>query len=286
MPPGRAADEAGMGSVLGNAVGGAARLGEAAIGRLGGVWPAVAQGRVVDETGHRAWPLPREPWVMAQTWSDLLFAHWPVPSRVLRPLVPEPLPIDTFDGTGWLAITPFEISGLRLRGTAPVPRLSRFPELNVRTYTSFGGKPGIWFFSLDAGSAAAVLAARRTYRLPYHRADMTIARSNQRIRYCSARQSSDATLAVDYAPAGTARPPAPGTLEHWLAERYCLYTLDEQRRVMRAEIHHPPWPLQPATAAFEANTMAPPGIDLPAREPLPHFARRQDVVIWPLRPAR
>jgi uncharacterized protein YqjF (DUF2071 family) len=275
-------------ALVGKAVSGAAEVGEAAFGGLAAQWPAVRQGRVVTETEHRPWPLPTQPWTMAQTWVDLLFAHWPVAEDALRPLVPEPLTIDTFDGTAWLGVTPFEVSGLRLRGTPPLPRLSRFPELNVRTYASFGGKPGIWFFSLDAGSAPAVAGARRTYRLPYHRADMTIDRSEQRIRYESIRTSSDglpAELRVDYAPTGAPWRAEAGALEHWLAERYCLYTLDGRQRPMRAEIHHPPWPLQPATATFEANTMPPPGIELLAQEPLLHFARRQDVVIWPLRPA-
>jgi uncharacterized protein YqjF (DUF2071 family) len=277
-----------MTALLGRALGGAAALGEAAIGGVAPVWPAVAQGRVMSETAHRPWPLPSEPWTMAQTWGDLLFAHWPVPERMLRPLVPEPLAIDTFDGVAWLGITPFEVSGLRLRGTVPLPRLSRFPEVNVRTYASFGGKPGIWFFSLDAGRASAVAGARATYRLPYYRAAMTIGRSNQAICYRSSRRSPGATLAelaVEYAPAAAPRPAPAGTLEHWLVERYCLYTLDRRGRVMRAEIHHPPWPLQPATATFEANTMAPEGIVVPAQVPLLHFARRQYVVIWPLRTA-
>src|ERR671937_491659 len=96
------------------------------------------------ETAHRPWPLPRGPWVMFQTWNDLLFAHWPVRAEALERVVPAQIPIDTFDGSAWLGITPFEVSGLRLRCTPPLPRLSRFPELNVRTYTSLGGKPGIW----------------------------------------------------------------------------------------------------------------------------------------------
>jgi uncharacterized protein len=269
--------------VLTSALGRAAALGETALGRLSPVWPAVAQGRVVADAAHRPWPMPPGSWVMAQTWEDLLFAHWPVPASALRPLVPEPLPIDTFEGSAWLAVTPFEITGLRLRGTPPAPWVSRFPELNVRTYTSFGGKPGIWFFSLDAARAAAVAAARRLYRLPYHHADMTIARPDGRVVYRSLRITGPpAMLEAEYGPTGAARPPAAGTLEHWLTERYCLYTLDGRRRVMRAEIHHPPWPLQPATAAVAANTMAPAGVELPAQEPLLHFSRRQDVVIWPL----
>ena len=258
-----------------------AGLGEAALAPLARVSRDVAQGRVVAETAHRPWPVPPGPWLMAQSWTDLLFAHWPVPESALRALVPEPLALDTFDGTAWLGITPFEVRGLRLRGTAPLPLVSRFPELNVRTYVSYGDRPGIWFFSLDAASAAAVATARRTYRLPYHHARMSISRADGRIDYRSARSSGDEELDATYAPAGPVRKPAAGTLEHWLTERYCLYALDSRRRLLRAEIHHPPWPLQPATATFGVNTMAPAGIALPAREPLLHYARRQDVVIWP-----
>jgi len=221
---------------------------------------------------------------MAQTWGDLLFAHWTVPAGALRALVPEPLTIDRFDGTAWLAITPFEVSSLRLRGTPPLPWLSRFPELNVRTYVSLGGKPGIWFFSLDAARALAVAAARRTYRLPYFHARMTIARQGTRLHYRSRRCSSERQLVVDYAPTGRVRATVPGTLEHWLTERYCLYTADKRQGVMRAEIHHPPWPLQPASAEIATNTMAPGSIAL-VDAPLLHFANRQDVVIWPPRPA-
>jgi uncharacterized protein YqjF (DUF2071 family) len=271
--------------LLGQAVGGAADLGEAAVG---GLTPSVSQGRVVTEAAHRPWPLPPGRWMMAQTWEDLLFAHWRVPELALRQLVPQPIAIDTFDGSAWLGITPFEVTGLRLRGTVPLPRLSRFPELNVRTYVSFGDKPGIWFFSLDAGNAAAVIGARSSYRLPYHDADMTIERADAAIRYHSTRTSAGAPAAeleVEYAPAGSAQPPAAGTLEHWLTERYCLYTLEEPDRVRRAEIHHPPWPLQQATATISTNTMAPDSVELPAEEPLLHFARRQDVIIWPLRAA-
>src|SRR4051794_20636471 len=218
---------------------------------------------------------------MAQTWEDLLFAHWPLPAGELASFLPAPLELDTFDGSAWLGITPFEVSGLRLRGTPPVPGVSRFPELNVRTYTTLDGKPGIWFFSLDAGSAAAVAGARLSYRLPYFHARMAIERPAGGVRYRSVRGGK--RLQAHYAPTGPAAAAAPGTLEHWLAERYCLYAFD-RGRILRAEIHHPPWPLQPATASFAANTMAP--VALPAREPLLHFARRQDVVIWPPRRVR
>lgn len=98
--------------------------------------------------------------------------------------------------------------------------------------------------------------------------------------------SSDAEpaeLAGRYRPTGPEAPPPPGSLAHWLTECYCLYTLDQHGDVLRADIHHPPWPLRPAEASFEHNTMAAPyGLDLDAPPELLHFARRQDVLIWPL----
>jgi len=198
--------------------------------------------------------------------------------------VPPSLPLDTFDGRAWIGVTPFEVSGLRARGTPPLPGVSRFAETNVRTYTTVGGRPGIYFLSLDAASRLAVAGARRAYRLPYHHAAMTIERAAGGIVYRTRRVGGEAELAVSYRPTGAVFTARPGTLEHFLTERYCLYALDERHRVLRADIHHPPWPLQPAEAAFERNTMtAPYGIELPAREPLLHFAGRQDVVIWPLR---
>jgi uncharacterized protein YqjF (DUF2071 family) len=239
--------------------------------------------RVVD---HRPWPLPSRPWLMGQTWRDLLFAHWPVAPEVLRAVLPPGVEPDVFDGTGWLSVTPFEVTGLRLHGTLPPPLLSRFGEVNVRTYVTFGGRPGIWFLSLDAASRLAVAGARRVYRLPYFHAEIRVERAGGAVQYTSRRVSSDgppAELAMRYAPAGAVFNARPGTLDYFLVERYCLYTLDDRRRLMRAEIHHGPWPLQPATATVRRLTMAQPyGIALPSAPPMLHFAARQDVVIWPL----
>jgi uncharacterized protein len=245
------------------------------------------QGAVLRERAHRPWPPPREPWLMAQTWEDLLFAHWPVPPERLRPLLPDAIPLDVREGSAWIGVTPFRVSAFRLRGMPHLPGITAFLELNVRTYTTIDGKPGIWFMSLDATSALAVLGARRTYRLPYFRARMECSERAGWIEYGSRRASSDgerAELAGRYRPTGPAAPAPPGSLAHWLTERYCLYTLDEHGDVMRADIHHPPWPLRPAEASFELNTMARPyGLELDAPPALLHFARRQDVVIWPLR---
>src|SRR3954466_16148237 len=141
------------------------------------------QRAVLRETAHRPWPLPERPWLMGQTWHDLLFAHWSVPEQVIGRLLPPPLTPQLRDGCAWLGITPFLVSGLRLRGTPPLPWLSRFPELNVRTYVEVDGKPGIYFLSLDAARRAAVLAARRSYRLPYFHSRIRADRVGARVVY-------------------------------------------------------------------------------------------------------
>ncbi len=224
---------------------------------------------------------------MAQTWEDLLFAHWPVQPERLRPLLPEAVPLDVREGSAWVGVTPFRVGAFRLRGVPHVPGITAFPELNVRTYTTIDGKPGIWFMSLDAASALAVAGARRAYRLPYFRARMECRESGSWIEYRSRRVSSDgepAEFAGRYWATGPESSPVPGSLEHWLTERYCLYTLDERGELLRADIHHPPWPLRAAEAGFELNTMAEPyGLELDSPPALLHFARRQDVLIWGLR---
>ena len=241
----------------------------------------------LQEAAHRPWPLPAGPWVMAQSWHDLLFAHWPVEAAALRPLVPSDLQIDTFDGRAWLAVVPFRMSGVRLRGIPPVPWLSAFPELNVRTYVTGGEKPGVWFFSLDAGNPLAVAIARAWFHLPYFKARMSCEDREGWIHYHSERTHRGAPvglLQARYRPVAEVVSAQPGTLEHFLTERYCLYTTDGRGRIIRGDIHHQPWPLQRAEAEFARNSMTESLAISLTSPPLLHFARRQDVVVWPPKP--
>jgi uncharacterized protein len=223
--------------------------------------------------------------VIKQTWHDLLFAHWPLPAAVMRPLVPVRLTLDTFDGQCWVGVVPFHMSGIRARGLPPLPGLSRFPELNVRTYVTHSGKPGVYFFSLDAANLPAVWAARTFYHLPYFHADMSSREIDGSIQYSSRRYDGPAEFRGQYRPTTEVRLREKGSLERWLTERYCLYTT-HHGQVLRGEIHHQPWSLQDAAAQFETNTVAAAaGIELPASPPSLLFARRLEVLIWPLRPA-
>lgn len=238
----------------------------------------------LEATDHRPWPLPSETWIMRQTWADLLFAHWRVRADELVSRIPPGLRLDTFDGDAWLGVVPFRMAWVRPRLLPAVPRLSFFPELNVRTYVTDGEKAGVWFFSLEARSALAVKLARAWFHLPYFKARMRCRRDGDRVCYRSVRTHRDAPparLEARYGPSGPVALAAPGTLDHWLTERYCLYAVRPDGEVLRGEIHHVPWPLRPAWAEFDVNEMAScHGFTLPREAPRLHFVDRIDVPVW------
>jgi uncharacterized protein YqjF (DUF2071 family) len=220
---------------------------------------------------------------MVQRWHDLLFAHWRCAASDLRPLIPAPLTIDTFDGTAWIGVIPFYMSGVRMRGLPPIPTTHAFLELNVRTYVTLDDRPGVWFFSLDAASTMAVIGARLGISLPYFRAAMTLTKREGAIAYTSDRWSiagAPASFAATYRGIGPAVTAAPGTLEHFLAERYALYA-SNGKRIWRGDIVHPPWSLERAEARIDRNTMiAAAGVRAAEHEPLLHFSAFQDVRLW------
>lgn len=238
---------------------------------------------ILTETAHRPWPMPSGPWVMTQTWSDLLFAHWPIDTDRLRALVPACFEIDACDGQAWIALVPFSMSNVSPRHVPPLPGVSAFPELNVRTYVRVDDKPGVFFFSLDAANLVAVGAARMLFNLPYYSADIAMTmEADGRVDYACRRRSAPAVEFQGwYRPRGNPSAPAPGSLEYFLTERYCLYALDHQARPYRIEIHHPPWALEAADAGISVNRITEPvGITLPPAPTLLHFSKRQDMVCW------
>jgi len=233
----------------------------------------------LSRTDHRPWPIPSGAWHWRQSWRDLLFAHWPVPSALLRPLVPKSLQLQEFDGVAWLGLVPFRMTGVMRRPLPDLPWVSAFPELNVRTYVDFDGKPGVWFFSLDASNALAVWAARKFFYLPYHRATMSLVEDQDGIRYSSSRAGAE--FSATYAPTSEPYNAESGSLEHWLTERYCLYAAAPDGAIWRNEVHHHQWPLQTAKAAFRHNSIFEfHGLDIREPPALLHFSRKIDVVVW------
>ncbi len=232
---------------------------------------------------HRPWPLPSKPWAWRQSWLDLLFAHWPVPLKALRPHIPSELEIEEFDGTGWLGVVPFRMAGVAKRPLPDIPGTSAFPELNVRTYVNCGGRPGVWFFSLDASNALAVWAAKTFFHLPYFRSRMSLTDDNRTIKYSSVRKdhTGGPAFAAEYSPVSDPFLAEPGTLEHWLTERYCLYARTTRGKIQRTEVHHRQWPLQKAKAQITENEMGRSfGVSLEDEPATLHFSRSIDVIVW------
>ena len=246
--------------------------------------------KIIDAIEHRPWPLPRGRAIMVQTWHDLLFAHWPVPVDLVRDKVPAGVELDTFGGTAWLGVIAFQLSDVRLNGIRAVAWVSNFPEVNVRTYVTRGGKPGVFFLSLDADNPIGIALAKPWFRLNYYRAQMELKKQNRYIDFQSRRTQRGAPHAqfeASYRPCSPTFRAQSGSLEAWLTERYCYYTGplgDYGDRLYRCEIHHLPWQLQMAQARILNNTMAlSHGIELPAIEPLLHYAGKMQALIWPLR---
>jgi uncharacterized protein len=243
---------------------------------------------MLHNTAHRPWPMPTTPWVMHMRWCDLLFAHWPVPASSLRPFIPKGLELQTFGGMAWIGVVPFRMENVRPRLVPPVPGLSAFPELNVRTYVTAEGMEGVWFFSLEAGQPIAVRIARALFHLPYMDANMGCVDTGRAIVYSSRRTHKGelpAQFEGRYGLSGAIYQSQKGSLEHWLTERYCLYSADGKGQIWRGHIHHQPWPLQSAWAEIEGNSMTGPlGLELPNQQPLLHFIRSIEVVGWWIEP--
>ena len=232
----------------------------------------------------RPWPPPQRPWDLAMRWSDLLFLHWPIDAALLRPKIPPELALDAHAGSAWIGVVPFRMSNVRPRGLPGAPGLSAFPEANVRTYVTHGGKPGVWFFSLDAANRHAVRVARARFHLPYFEARMRCVASGDGVEYSTTRTHAGAPPAefrARWRATGPVQFARAGTLEHFLTARFCLYAQRDDGRVLRGDVDHPDWPLQVAEAEVETNSMlAAHGLATPAVKPLAHAVEQLDVVAW------
>jgi len=221
--------------------------------------------------------------LMHQTWGKLLFIHWPIEPHFLRPLIPVQLEIDIFHGSAWIAIAPFTMWDIRALPPLlpPVPGLSSAHELNVRTYVYLNNEPGVWFFSLDCNSAAAVMAARMFYHLPYYNADIELDEDGAGISYNLKRTDKPAArFTGSWNPGAHMSRSEPGSIEFFLTERYCLYA-EHHDSIYQARIHHQPWPLQKAElTSLDSTMIEAAGLSVPKGDPLPHYCEKLDVNIW------
>lgn len=240
---------------------------------------------MLNQVKHRSSPPPEHPWNMIQTWNNLLFSHWPVSPDEIRSKIPDGLTLDMYDSYAWITIIPFHMGSIRLRSLPEIPFISRFAELNVRTYVLCHGKPGIFFFSLDAANLLAANIARLWYHLPYFKARMSVHTQNNLVTYASQRTDHRGVpikFYGSYQPVSDVFYSTPGTLEHWLTERYCFYTM-KRRKIYCGEIHHEPWPLQKAELEIIENTMGVVNdLKLSNTPYLCYYVQKMESLFWPL----
>ena len=226
----------------------------------------------------------RRPWIMRMRWVDLLFAHWPVDADALGGLLPPDLEIDTYDGQAWLGIVPFRMEDVAPRGLPSPPVFGAFPEVNLRTYVRHRGRGGVWFLSLDAASRFTVEGARTFFHLPYFHSEMSATIDGDMVDYRSRRtdrRGMPAEIALRYRPTGPVEPAVRGSLEAWLTDRMRVFAVDLDGHILRTEVRHAPWPLRPAEAEIQVESLvAAQGLTLPAIPPHLRYSGRLDVRGW------
>jgi uncharacterized protein YqjF (DUF2071 family) len=231
---------------------------------------------------------PNDRVVMRQDWLDLLFLHWEVDAEALQKMLPPGLTLDTWEGKAYVGLVPFTMRNVRPVWSPSVPGVSHFHECNIRTYVHYEGRdPGVWFFSLDAANPLAVALARSLWKLPYFVARMALKKEGTGIQYATERVLPGPTPAachVSYTLTGTPAASTPGTLEHFLAERYILYAY-AGGRLLSGQVYHTPYPLQTAQVSdLKENIVSAMGITVPEAAPLAHYASGVTVEVFPLRP--
>lgn len=231
---------------------------------------------------HRPWPLPSQQWTWQQHWLDLASIHYEVDAEDLEARLPAGLSVDLFDGKAWVGLIPFRMAGVTRRQLPDMGPFSTFPELNLRTYVEVEGKPGVWFFSLDADSLPMVGGGRLLYRLPYFWAGMNHEWKDGWCCFESKRHFGRAAFKARYRPNGQVFQARAGSFAYWSSERYCLYSKSAGNRISRVEVHHAPWPLQPAEVEIEhSNILESAGFEVLSPHPLCLFSRGVEVISYP-----
>lgn len=226
--------------------------------------------------------------LMSQTWCHLLFMHWRIDESLLGPLLPPELEVDQHDGSGWIGLIPFSMTDLRPAVGPALPGLSSFSQINVRTYVTHHGEPGVWFFSLDASSSLAVWLACSVYHLPYFRASIDTAHDKFRFSFQS-RRLGKTGKGIDFRADWRPGPPVgrikPGSLAWFLTERYRIFS-KTKGRIQTGEIRHEPWPLRSAILdEYESTLLSAVGLPEPSEAPVLHHSDELAVDLWPLRNA-
>lgn len=224
--------------------------------------------------------------IMRQRWSHLLFLHWPIDPKEIAKRLPQGLHVDIYDGKAWIGVVPFFMQRVRPLGLPPLPWLSWFLELNVRTYVHDDfGNPGVWFFSLDCNQPIAVEVARRFFHLPYEHSRMKAEISEHHVHYKSIRRGDSREAIFDYQLPTKPKPAVLGSLDWFLVERYALFSADSNRELHVGRVHHEPYQIEAISSGqWSALPIELDGIPIPLGPPISQLsAAILDVELFPLR---
>ncbi|RKQ34758.1 YqjF family protein [Oceanobacillus halophilus] len=238
---------------------------------------------ILNVTDHRPFPFPSKHWMMKQKWKNISFLHWPLSESQLRPFIPKQLTIDTYHGQAWVGMVIFEMESIHLRGIPKYSITPNFSEVNVRTYVTYNGVPGIYFLSIDVDNWASVTLAKRWYHLPYHSANISIEKSHESYHYESIRHGQSQIKGEGMIhPLPESYIADKDSLDYWLMERYRLYSINKKQSLYKADIHHKPWSLQKAETTIHRNTiLSELTIGLDAFFPaVSHFSSGLDTLFW------
>jgi len=237
-------------------------------------------GALVDN-GHLPFSMPNRPHAISQEWRELTFMHWKVDPKRLQPYLPDGLEIDLFEGEAYVGVIPFIMKNVRPRRLPAVPGISTFAEFNVRTYVVKDGQAGVFFLTLDAKSLVTCFHAPRAYGLAYRYAKAKVKLNADVLPWPSRRSSDGAELRGTSTGKGLKQSAEADSLEHFLFERYCLYT-EHKGCLRRAYVHHQPWTFQEGDITLEANSLLESydlGLDVHAPD-LVHISKGLPVKTW------
>lgn len=231
---------------------------------------------------HRPYPLPLWPWFAHQRWENVLFLHWPVSPRLLSTQIPPELELDVYDGTAWIGLVLFQVKDMHPRQLPALPWFRSYLQVNVRTYVTYNGRGGVYFFTLDVEKWPARAFGKMLYSLPFRKAKIKMEKRGQDVYFVNRweKKQWSEELVCTYTPVSSLFSPKASTLDDWLIERYCLWS-KRKGKLLRTDIHHVKWKLQKAEANIYSNSMA---SFLPRtifqQSPLIHYAAGQQALFW------
>ena len=208
----------------------------------------------VIQSSHLPFSMPERKHSLVQQWRYLTFMHWEVSPKLLYPYLPKGIELDLFEGKGYIGLIPFLMKDVHPRLLFPVDGISNFPEFNIRTYVKVKNKPGVFFLTLDAQSYITCLYAPYAYGLPYNYCKGNITVENKKYIWNSYRRKRGFELSGFSMIKSEAIIPDKGSLEEFLFERYCLFSI-RNKKICIGYTKHNPWSVHRAHAKLVTNNL-------------------------------